>query len=75
MDTPMKNSEGYRNADLKNFVKKLKGDLLIIMMIRTEPLYCSKFDPYHEVIKKQSSSRYFIYPQHDHNVVGKTGCI
>lgn len=72
MDTPDENSEGYWNADLKNFVKNLKGDLLIIHddMDRTVVLQQS-LTLIHEFIKNRVQVDYFIYPQHDHNIIGK----
>ncbi|MGE0077965.1 MAG: S9 family peptidase [Bacteroidales bacterium] len=72
MDTPEENPNGYSNADLKNFVKNLKGNLLIIHddMDKTVVLQQS-LTLIHEFIKSGQQVDYFIYPQHDHNVIGK----
>lgn len=72
MDTPQENPNGYSNADLKNYVKNLKGDLLIIHddMDKTVVMQHS-LTLIHEFIKNGVQVDYFIYPQHDHNVMGK----
>lgn len=72
MDTPDENPEGYKNADLKNFVKNLKGDLLIIHddMDKTVVMQHS-LTLIHEFIKSGVQVDFFVYPQHDHNVMGK----
>ncbi len=72
MDTPDENPEGYKNADLKNFVFNLKGKLLIIhddMDNTVVPQHSFTF--LKECIKNNVQLDYFTYPQHEHNVSGK----
>ena len=72
MDMPDENPEGYKNADLKNHVKNLKGNLLIIHddMDKTVVMQHS-LTLIHEFIKSGVQVDFFVYPQHDHNVMGK----
>lgn len=72
MDMPDENPEGYKNADLKNFVSNLKGRLLIIhddMDNTVVPQNSMTF--LHECIKSNVQLDFFMYPQHEHNVAGK----
>lgn len=72
MDTPDENPDGYRIADLKNYVSNLKGKLLIIhddMDKTVVPQHSLTL--IHEFIKKGVQVDFFMYPQHDHNVLGK----
>ncbi|HCT31322.1 MAG TPA: S9 family peptidase [Bacteroidales bacterium] len=72
MDMPDENPEGYKNADLKNFVSNLKGRLLIIhddMDNTVVPQNSLTF--LHECIKNNVQVDFFLYPQHEHNVAGK----
>ena len=72
MDMPDENPDGYKNADLKNYVKNLKGNLLIIQddMDKTVVMQHS-LTLIHEFIKNGVQVDFFVYPQHDHNVMGK----
>jgi len=72
MDTPNENPDGYREADLKNYVTNLKGKLLIIhddMDKTVVPQHSLTL--IHEFIKNGVQVDFFMYPQHDHNVIGK----
>lgn len=72
MDMPEENPDGYKNADLKNFVTNLKGKLLIIhddMDQTVVPQNSLTF--LHECIKNNVQVDFFMYPQHEHNVIGK----
>ena len=72
MDTPDENPEGYKKADLKNYVTNLKGKLLIIhddMDKTVVPQHSLTL--IHEFIKNGVQVDFFMYPQHDHNVRGK----
>ncbi len=72
MDTPDENPEGYKNADLKNFVTNLKGRLLIIHDDMDETVVPqNSFTFLNECIKNSIQVDYFTYPQHEHNVMGK----
>jgi len=72
MDTPDENPDGYKKADLKNYVTNLKGKLLIIhddMDKTVVPQHSLTL--IHEFIKNGIQVDFFMYPQHDHNVIGK----
>lgn len=72
MDTPDENPEGYKNADLKNFVSNLKGKLLIIHDDLDQTVVPqNSFTFLHECIKNNVQVDFFMYPQHEHNVSGK----
>ena len=72
MDMPEENPEGYRNADLKNFVTNLKGKLLIIHDDMDQTVVPqNSFTFLHECIKNNVQVDFFMYPQHEHNVIGK----
>jgi len=72
MDSPQDNPEGYRNANLKNFVSNLEGDLMLIQGYLDDvvvPQHSLSF--IHESVKQNVQVDYFIYPRHQHNVRGK----
>lgn len=71
MDTPKENPEGYKTADLKRYVKNLKGRLLIIHddMDQTVVMQHS-LTLLHEFIQNGIPVDFFVYPQHPHNVRG-----
>jgi dipeptidyl-peptidase-4 len=72
MDTPQENPEGYKNADLKNYVSNLKGKLLIIhddMDNTVVPQHSLTL--LHSFVKAGVQVDFFMYPQHQHNVRGK----
>ena len=72
MDTPQKNPQGYEEASLLNYVKNLKGKLLIIhgtvdpvVVWQNSLLYLRK------AIDLQKQLDYFVYPGDEHNMRGK----
>lgn len=72
MDTPQENPEGYEKASLLSYVDNLKGKLLIIHCT-TDPVVVwqhslSIIDAF---IKSGTQVDYFVYPGHDHNVMGR----
>lgn len=72
MDTPDENPDGYRDSDLKKYVTNLKGKLLIIhddMDKTVVPQHSLTL--IHEFVKHGVQVDFFMYPQHDHNVIGK----
>lgn len=72
MDTPQENPEGYKNADLKNYVKNLKGKLLLIHDdLDNTVVPQNSLSLIHEFIKNGVQMDFFVYPQHEHNVRGK----
>ncbi|MCX6268763.1 MAG: DPP IV N-terminal domain-containing protein [Bacteroidetes bacterium] len=72
MDTPETNPEGYKNACLLNYVKDLKGKLLIIhddqdgTVVPQNSLTFLK-----KCVDSGKQVDFFFYPGHEHNVRGK----
>ncbi len=72
MDTPEENPEGYDKANLMNYVKQLKGDLLMIhgtvddVVVWQHSLAFVK-----KCVDEGVQLDYFMYPGHPHNVRGK----
>jgi dipeptidyl-peptidase-4 len=72
MDTPETNPEGYKTACLLNYVKDLKGRVLIIngdqdgTVVPQNSLSFLK-----RCVDEGVQVDYFVYPGHEHNVRGK----
>ena len=72
MDTPKQNPEGYKKADLTNYVENLEGDLLIIhgqiddVVVPQHSMKLLKSS-----VDKGVQIDFFTYPGHPHNVRGK----
>ncbi len=73
MDTPLENPEGYKNANLLNYVNSLQDKLLMIhgcdddvVLWQHSLLYCKT-----SVNVGNTYLDYFVYPGHKHNVTGK----
>lgn len=73
MDTPTENPEGYKNANLTNYVNNLQDKLLMIhgcdddvVLWQHSLLYCKS-----AVDVGNTYLDYFVYPGHKHNVLGK----
>jgi dipeptidyl-peptidase-4 len=73
MDTPLENPEGYKNANLTNYVNNLQDKLLMIhgcdddvVLWQHSLLYCKS-----AVDAGNTYLDYFVYPAHKHNVMGK----
>ncbi len=72
MDSPESNPDGYRNACLLNYVKDLKGKLLIIhddqdgTVVPQNSLQFLK-----KCVDEGKQVDFFFYPGHEHNVRGK----
>lgn len=72
MDTPEENPEGYENANLLNYVKNLKGKLLIIHgTIDPTVVWQNSLAFLKKCIEQGKQLDYFVYPEHEHNVRGK----
>ncbi|MFP4018801.1 MAG: DPP IV N-terminal domain-containing protein [Bacteroidales bacterium] len=72
MDTPEENPAGYEQANLKNYVNNLEGDLLIISGYMDDvvvPQHSLTF--LRECVKNDVQVDFFMYPKHQHNVRGK----
>ncbi|OFY85354.1 MAG: hypothetical protein A3F72_03560 [Bacteroidetes bacterium RIFCSPLOWO2_12_FULL_35_15] len=72
MDTPQENPEGYKESRTINYVDSLKGKLMIIhgtqdpVVVWQHSLMFLK-----ECVDKKKQVDYFVYPGHEHNVIGK----
>jgi len=72
MDTPQENLEGYEKTKVHNYIKNLKGDLLIIHGSIDDTVV-----PQHsmtllkEAVENEVQLDFFTYPMHPHNVRGK----
>lgn len=72
MDTPQKNPEGFKNSDLTQFAQNLKGRLLMIhgtedpVVVWQHSLLFTK-----ACVDKGRLLDYYVYPGHEHNVMGK----
>lgn len=72
MDTPAENPEGYKNANLTNYVDQLKGRLLIIHGTMDDVVVWQHSQEFiKSCVDKGIQADYFIYPGHKHNVRGK----
>ncbi len=72
MDTPDENPIGYDNANLLNYVKNLKGKLLIIHgTIDPTVVWQNSLSFVKKCIDEDVQIDYFVYPEHEHNVIGK----
>jgi dipeptidyl-peptidase-4 len=72
MDKPQDNPEGYNDANLLNYVKNLKGKMMIIhgteddvVLWQQSLLYVKK------CVDENVQVDYMVYPEHKHNVIGK----
>ena len=71
MDMPEENPEGYKNAEMKNYVSNLKGDLLIIHgAMDSTVVWQHSLTFIRECVKQNKQVDYFVYPTHPHNVRG-----
>ncbi len=72
MDTPTENQKGFEEASVLNYVKDLKGKLLLIhgtnddVVVEQHNLSLVK-----KFVEAGKQVDYFPYPMHKHNVIGK----
>ena len=72
MESPQDNPEGFKNTNLINRVKDLKGKLLMIHGAQDNVVvWQHSIDFIREAVKKGVQMDYFVYPGHEHNVRGK----
>ena len=73
MDTPMKNSEGYKESCLFNYIDRFDGKLLIIQGT-SDPtvVWQNSLTFLEECIKQGKQVDYFVYPGAGHNMHGKS---
>ena len=72
MDSPQNNPEGYKQANLLDKVQKLKGHLLMIHGAQDNVVvwqHSMKF--LKAAVDNGVQMDYFVYPGHEHNVLGK----
>lgn len=71
MDTPQENPKGYALTDLNNYAGNLQGKLLIIQGAM-DPIvvWQHSLSFLDACIKANKQLDYFVYPSHEHNVVG-----
>jgi dipeptidyl-peptidase-4 len=72
MDTPEENPEGYEKTSMLDKADKLKGNLLIIHGAQ-DPVVVQQhsMDFVQKAIEAGKQVDYFLYPTHEHNVIGK----
>jgi dipeptidyl-peptidase-4 len=72
MDTPAENPKGFEEASTLNYVKNLKGKLLLIhgtaddVVVEQQDLVLVK-----KFVEAGKQVDFFPYPMHKHNVIGK----
>lgn len=72
MDTPQTNPKGYEESKVLNYVDSLKGELMLIhgtadnVVVWQHSLMFLK-----ACVDKGKQVDYFVYPGHEHNVLGK----
>ncbi len=73
MDTPQENPEGYKKTSLLGKAEDLKGRLLMIHGY-VDPVVVpqNSLDFIRSCIKAQTDIDYFLYPESEHNMRGKT---
>ncbi len=72
MDTPKENPDGYKQADLTNYVKNLEGKLLLIHGTSDNTVLWQHTLTYiQKCVDEGVLIDYFVYPGHEHNVSGK----
>ncbi|HMG13883.1 MAG TPA: DPP IV N-terminal domain-containing protein, partial [Saprospiraceae bacterium] len=72
MDTPQTNPDGYKKANLFNYVSDLKGNLLMIHGTSDDVVVWQQSLLYQKAaVEKGIQLDYYVYPGHFHNVLGK----
>jgi len=72
MDTPQQNPEGYDKADVLNYVKNLKGRLLVIHgTLDPVVVWQHSLKFIRKCIDEGKQVDYFVYPGDEHNMFGK----
>ncbi|MFK7755835.1 MAG: DPP IV N-terminal domain-containing protein [Flavobacteriales bacterium] len=72
MDTPESNPEGFKNADLKNYVSNLEGDLLLIHGMSDDVVVMQHSTEFlQRCVEEGVQVDFFPYPGHEHNVRGR----
>ena len=71
-DSPQENKDGYEKNNCLNYVDKLKGKLLMIHGAQDPVVVWQHSIMYQKkAIEKSVQLDYYVYPGHEHNVLGK----
>jgi dipeptidyl-peptidase-4 len=71
MDTPETNQTGYKESSCFNYIDNLSGRLMIIHGTSDNVvLWQHSLDYIQQCVKKGKQLDYFVYPEHEHNVLG-----
>ncbi len=71
MDLPEKNIQGYLNSNLNERTKEIQGRLLVIHgAIDPTVVWQHSLDFLEQCVKNRKQVDYFVYPRHEHNVLG-----
>lgn len=69
MDTPQENPEGYKNANMLNYVDKLDGKLMLIHGVQDPTVVMQHSIQFlKKCIDLNKQVDFFVYPTHEHNV-------
>ena len=72
MSSPEDNPEGYEKSSLLNYADQLEGKLLVIHGAQDPTVVMQhSLEFIKRCIKAGKNIDYFIYPDHEHNVIGK----
>jgi dipeptidyl-peptidase-4 len=72
MGTPQANPEGYKESSVINYIDKLKGKLLLIHGAQDNVVVWQHSMQFiKECVDKGKQVDYYVYPGHEHNVLGK----
>lgn len=72
MDTPQENPEGYKKADMTNYISNLDGKLMLIHGVQDNTVVMQHSMQFiRECVKQNKQVDFFAYPIHPHNVRGK----
>lgn len=72
MDTPQENPDGYKESDCTNYIKNLKGDLLMIHGVDDDVVVMQHNMKFlKSAVDNKVQVDFFAYPGHPHNVRGK----
>jgi dipeptidyl-peptidase-4 len=71
MDMPQENPEGYKETNIIPKIKNLKTHLLVMNGAQDHTVvWQNSLQLLREAVKEGVQLDYFVYPNHDHNVVG-----
>jgi len=71
MDTPQENPEGYKNANMLNYIDNLTGKLMIIHGVQDQTVVMQQSMEFlKKCIDLDKQVDFFVYPTHEHNVRG-----